>query len=150
MMGRWWVVCAVAVVLSACAVAENSSDTQPAEVATTGRAPEKAPLPHTPLEISEIEGRAFQVKAEGSPIDEIRFTDGRTFARFKDGSEVSRGEYVLTPDGRLCLVTDGSADSSCWRRLPGETAGGAIALQVNAQPRDVLLVPLASSAGETP
>lgn len=148
MKARCVVVCMVTALVAACSSGGDAEGQLQPGVPVDAEVQAKASLPHSPLAMEEISGKMFELQAEGVSGERIHFIDDRAFVRIRTGSEETRGEYVLTPDGRLCMVPDGSADSSCWRRLPNGPSGGAIALQHNPGPRDVLLLPLDTDAGE--
>ena len=131
-----------ALALAACTDTPAEKADTPLSEAEAAKAGEDALLPHKPLQLEEIEGKRFSVTSEAAPFDEIRFNDHRRFERFLDGKSDSKGEYVLTPDGRLCLVTEKTASSSCWRRLPEPASKGTIQLQYNSGGYDVVLTPL--------
>ena len=139
------IVCVFAASLAACS--EGVTDDGSAAAETPADA--KQGLPHKPLKIEQLAGREFAVQAPGMPYENIVFHDEIRFSRMNRGERVSGGDYVLTPDGRLCMVTDGAAASSCWRQLPEGvpqgSAKGTILLQYNPKGPDVLLTPIPSS-----
>ena len=140
------IVCVFAASLAACS--EGVTDDGSAAAETPADA--KQGLPHKPLKIEQLAGREFAVQAPGIPYESIVFHDEIRFSRINRGAHVSGGEYVLTPDGRLCMVSDGAAASSCWRQLPEGvpkgSAKGTILLQYNPKGPDVLLTPISSVA----
>lgn len=112
---------------------------------TTAALPEAAEREHTPIRIEQLSEADFRITGAESQVDFVRFeTEDRYFETLRD-EEVARGDYVLTPDGRLCFMRDGNGGSDCWRQVDAGPGADTITLELNHSDLRIELVPIASA-----
>ncbi len=112
---------------------------------TTPALPEATEREHTPIRIEQLSEADFRIAGAESQVDFVRFeTEDRYFETLRD-EEVARGDYALTPDGRLCFMRDGNGASDCWRQVDAERDADTITLELNHSDLRIKLVPIASA-----
>jgi hypothetical protein len=123
---------------------------EPAPTATPAPTPSAPPTtrPHTPIMPDMLAGKAFTITGAEDYVDFVRFESGTRYFETLRGEEVARGDYVLTPDGRLCFLIDDSAASNCWRQVAGEEGSSTIHLKFNASDRRIALIPVDAAEDE--
>ena len=96
---------------------------------------------HEPIELATLSRREFTIEGVEDQVDYVQFLDDRRFVEKRKGVEMLRGDYSLTPDGRLCFITDGDAGSNCWRQTSSQSDGSLI-LEFNSTTRSIKLTPM--------
>lgn len=129
---------------------EAAPTSTPAPTPTPTPTPSDTPTarPHTPIMPDMLAGKAFTITGAEEYLDFVRFEDDTRYFETLRGEEVARGDYVLTPDGRLCFLLDDNAGSNCWRQIDGEGPSSTIHLEFNSSDRRIALVPIDTAEGE--